>query len=302
MRLSLRKACSYLWRTSAISGCLISLLLQSPSWAASQLVSSASEENLSLYEKISKSAVFNYFGLYKGSPLNDITNPRQPMSSGDVDPSGPQSVESLLTLGYKITPDWVVGVVGHFLYFPVGKPVGTGQNIQMLDPMLLIQKNNLVNSGGFRLNGKLTVYLPLSSGDTLQSNKLATAISPTLMASYDVPNTQLTLAAFGYLRGYVPTGGSSDDALIYRLYFAPNLSYQLSKSVAATLWVDLLSASRYRGSHFLLGMGTDTVDVQPGMSWDITKNININPVLNIYPSNPTLASTSIQVYASARAF
>lgn len=278
------------------------LFIGSTSWAAIQPLGVISEDNVTLYEKISKSVALTYFGLYKGSPINDLTNSRQPNSSGEIDPSSPQSVENLLTFGYKVKPDLVVGIVGHFLYFPVGNPVGKGQNVQMLDPMLLIQKNNLINSGGFRLNGKLLVYLPLTSGDALQRNHLATAISPTLTASYDVPNTHLTLAAYGFVRGFIPKADSLDDALTYKLYFAPNLSYQLSKTVAGTLWVDLLSAARYRGTSFFTGMETDTVDVQPGISWDITKSININPVLNIYPKNPTLASTSFQVYLSAKAF
>jgi len=285
-----------------VSICLAFLFLGRFSRAEIQPGGEVSEEKATFYEKVSKSLVLTYFGLYKGSALNDLTNSQQPTALGVVDPSSPQSVENLLTVGYKIKSDWVVGAIGHFLYFPVGNPAGTGQDIKMLDPMLLIQKNNLINSGGFKLNGKVTFYLPLTTGDTLQRNKMATAISPTLMASYDVPNTQLTLAAFGFVRGYIPTGEAGNGALTYRLYFAPNLSYQISKTVAATLWVDLLSAARFQGTSFLTGMATDTVDVQPGISWDITKSININPVLNIYPSNPTLASTSVQAYISARAF
>ncbi|MEO5969610.1 MAG: hypothetical protein ABIQ95_06755 [Bdellovibrionia bacterium] len=302
MGLKSRKVGPFVFGMKVIFVCLAVLSLDRISWADVQPGEVVAEENFSLYEKVSRSAVLNYTGLYKGSPLNDLGNSRQPTSAGDIDLSSPQSVESLLTIGYKVKPDVVVGVVGHFLYFPVGNPVGTGQNMQMLDPMLLVQKNNLINSGGFRLHGKVLVYLPLTANDTLRRNKLATAISPTLTASYDVPNTPLTLAAYGFVRGYVPTGEEGDGALTYKLYFAPNLSYQLSKTVAATLWVDLISASRFRGTPFLTGMGTDTVDVQPGISWDITKSININPVLNIYPSNPTLASTSIQAYVSARAF
>jgi hypothetical protein len=184
----------------------------------------------------------------------------------------------------------------------VGNPVGTGQNVQMLDPMLLFQKNNWVNVDGFTLNGKLTVYLPLTSTDILQKNNLLTAISPTLSARYDVPNTQLTLAAFGYVRAFIPKADANENAPTYKLYFAPNMSYQLSKTLAATLWVDLFSAARNRGTAFFAGMETDLADMQPGLSWDITKSININPVINIYPAHPLLASTSLQVYASARAF
>jgi hypothetical protein len=290
-----RVLCFYLFL--ALSG-----IFNQSAMAEIQAAGRLEEENFSFYEKLSKSAVVNYFGLYRGSPLSDLGNARQPTPSGNLDPSNPQSIENLVTIGYKIKPDLIAGVVGHFLYFPLGNPVGAGQDIQMLDPMLLIQKNNLIKLGGFSLNGKVTFYLPLTSGDTLQKVKLATAISPTLTAKYDVPNTQLTLAAYGYLRLYIPRTDAGDSALTYKLYLAPNMSYQLSQTVAATLWVDLLSAARYRGTPLLGGMVTDTVDIQPGISWDITKSITINPILNIYPSNPSLAATSIQAYISARAF
>jgi hypothetical protein len=261
-----------------------------------------SQESTSVYESIAKSAVINFNGLYRGAALSDLGNSRQPGPPGQVDPNSPLSMVEFAHGGYKVRPDLITGLVAHFFYFPVGNPVGTGQDIQMLDPMLLLQKNNLVNSGGFSLHGKCTLYLPLTNADTLRQEKLLTALSPILTATYEVPHTELTLAAYSYLRVYVPGTATESSAPDYRFYFAPNLSYQLSKEVAATLWVDLLTATHPRSSPLFAGVATDRVDFQPGFSWNISKSINLNPVLNIYPAHPTLASTSIQAYLSARAF
>src|SRR4051812_38767782 len=81
-----------------------------------------------------------YLGVYRGSPLNDITGSYQPAPTGGLDFTAPQSVENLLTLGYKLDPDWVTGVIGHFYYFPIGNPAGSGHDIQMWDPILFLSK------------------------------------------------------------------------------------------------------------------------------------------------------------------
>ncbi|MFZ9596005.1 MAG: transporter [Bdellovibrionia bacterium] len=268
-------------------------LVQKPSGRVSQ--------NSTMTEKLSKKILLNYLGIYRGASLQNLSSPSQPTVSGEEDPSNPQVLDSFLTVGYKLEEDWALGMTGHFKYALAQDPLSSSQNLSLLDPVLMVQKNHLVSQGGFNLNGKLTLELPVSSEDSLQHYHLATAVTPTIMASYTVPETSLTLGAFTFLRAYVPGSDVSDAAMTYRIFMAPHLNYQITPTFAATLWVDLLTATRYRGRPFFTGMEAETMDIQPGFNWDITRSISLNPVLNIYPAHPTLSSTSIEAYLSIRA-
>ena len=262
----------------------------------------------SVLDKVSEKAALSYFGVYRGASLSDPGNSLQPAVDGALDPTSPQSVENLVTAGYRINKDAMVGVITHFYYFPTvfpatsGQPVKSGQDLQMWDPILTLSKANIFASGGFKAKGTLNVQLPMSSADVLVRNNLATSISPSLSATYDVPGSHLSVGMFGYVKAYIPTESASDTVRTYVVYLAPNFNYQLSQKVAATLWVDLIQATRKKGTGFLSGLSNPDADLEPGVSWDITKNITLNPILNIYPSHLTLASTSFQALLIAKAF
>jgi hypothetical protein len=49
-------------------------------------------------------------------------------------------------------------------------------------------------------------------------------------------------------------------------------------------------------------MNNDLMDLEPGINWDVNRYLSVNPILNIYPSNLTLASTSIQAVLIGKVF
>jgi hypothetical protein len=255
----------------------------------------------SLMSMLSEKTVLNYFGIFRGGPLNSVSNSQQPSVNGALTPTNPISVENSITGGYKINKDLMVGVLGHFMYYPAGYPSGTGHDLQMLDPALLIQKNNLYKTGGLTINGRFLFAPALTQGDYLVPNHLAAALTPTIIFNYEVANTGLNIGLFTYYRFYIPNASAASDVRTYKIYAAPTLNYQLAKNLAATLWVDLVQASRYGGTS-AFNLANDPIDIEPGINWDITKNISLNPILNIYPSNPTIATTSFQAFIVAKAF
>jgi hypothetical protein len=271
-------------------------------WADEIPAISATMEGRSLYDQIAEKAAINYYGSFRGPQLRDLGNAAQPDTQGTPNTDNPISLESKLTTGYKLNKDTVVGVLTHFFYYPVGYPIGTGQNIQMYDPGFIFRKSNLIQKNGFNVSTRVVANLPLFAADMLVSQNLATSITPALITTYEIPRIPITLGIFSYLRGYIPTPHSIPGHSTYEIYIAPNASYQFSKSVAATLWVDLIQVSRKEGTPFFTGMDNAMMDVEPGIMWDITKNISINPILNIYPSNMSLAATSIQANLIANAF
>lgn len=265
-----------------------------------QNVSQTNEK--SFFEILSEKSTLSYFGIYRGAALNDLGNSRQPTVGGLPDDTQPQSVENLVTAGARLTPDITLGASAHFNYFPVGSPVGSGQNLQMLDPILYLSGANLVNQNGFNLGTRLSVQLPLTQADSLLKNHLASAISTLWILNYNAAKSPLTLGMVGSVTGYIANAAAAPNVRTYKAVLAPNGSYQITPTVAATLWIDLLAATRNGGTGFLSGMKLGETDIEPGISWGVTKNVTINPFLNIYPSNPTLASTSIQANIIAKAF
>jgi|GEM_PF-875680 hypothetical protein len=255
-----------------------------------------------LLERLSEVGTLSLYSVYAGSPINNLGSSYQPSSDGTLDTSSPHVFDTTVTTGYRLSKYSFAGVVNHFKYFPIGNPVGAGDRITFMDPVLYVSRSKLIEYQGLVVDGRLTSQLPLSSNDGLQANGLATALSAVLNAHIDVPTTKLTMGLFGYLRGYIATSTSPANAPTYKVYLAPYANYQLTKRVAATLWIDLLSATRKAGTGLISGLKAGTVDIEPGLNFDITDNISINPVLNLYPGNLTLASTSIMAFLTAKAF
>ncbi len=261
----------------------------------------SSTASTSLFDRASEYFTLNYYGTYRGAPLSSFGNSLQPAADGKLDPKNPLSLENQITASYRLNQDVAAGIQAHFFYYPVGKPAGSGQGLENLDPVLIVNWSNLVQKGGFKLNGRFTADLPLTGVDFLQKNKLMTGLALYGIASYAVPETPLTLGLYSYVKGYVPTADTPLGAMTYRLYACPNANYQLRNNLSVSLWVDLLQLSRTSGTGFVSGLKNEMVDIEPGISWDITKNIAFNPFLNIYPSNFTLSATSIQANISAKA-
>jgi hypothetical protein len=256
----------------------------------------------SLLEKLSEYGTLDYFGTYRGSSLSRMDSTLQPGVNGALDPTSPAMLDNSITAGYKINKDWIVGGVGHFYLFPWSDPNGGGQKLQLLDPTLFVSRPELINDRGFKLDTRLTFFLPMSKYDTLVSNGLATAITAVFNARHEALMSNLTVGVYSYVRAYIPTSDTHANAPSNTVVAAPYGSFQVNDRLAVTLLVDLLSVTRNYGTGFFSGLKTGVVDIEPGISWDITKNITINPFLNIYPSNPTLASTSIQASIIAKAF
>jgi len=253
-------------------------------------------------QKITEKLGLTYWGVFNGGSLQNPLSTYQPLPDGSLDNSSPQGFENVITAGYRHDKNTFIGAVGHFYYFPSQTPVGQNQNFQLLDPALAFFKNNIIDSKEFSLSVRLYTFLPLSSFDYLLSKNLAGAVSPTAILNYQVPNSQLSVGLFTYIRGYIPTSNTPDDARAYRIICAPMANYQLTNTLSATLWIDLVQSTHYRNSQGYLSFDNLPVDIEPGLSWNITPNISINPILNIYPSNPSLAATSFKTYINAKAF
>jgi hypothetical protein len=268
----------------------------------------------SSYDSLKKVLEVTYFGDYRGGSAGQYGTGVQPTVGGNPDDTSPQGIENFITTGYKFAPNWMVGVTTHFFYNTqdsVGPalPSGNNQNInsgmEMLNPMFVLTKTKLIDNGNFKLKGYLYAQVPLSQYDyiSVPGRDMATAIQPTANMTYDIPGTRWTLGTYSYITGYIPTSSTPSGLRTYKFYAAPYVNYQMTATVAATLWVDLLQITRAQGTPFIDGMSNYTADVEPGINWDVIPGaLSLNPMLNIYPGHATLASTSFQMVVVGKAF
>ena len=265
-------------------------------------------QNNDIMQKLHDNVAFDYFGVYRGSNVGDPGGRYQP--GYDAPAGGPgngaQSLESFVTAGWKPAKDWMVGINTHFMYnsdtapdqFSPNNPQASA-GIQLLDPSFVVTKANLIDRGQFKVKGYLYVEIPVTHFDyiTVPGNNMLTSVAPTANITYDFKDSRFSVGTYTYVRGYIPGPNSPDDLRTYRFVAAPYGSYQITPTVAASLWVDLIDLRRTGGSPFFsaYGLQNEEGDIEPGISWDVLPGrLTVNPILNIFTGNPTLATTSFQ--------
>ncbi len=284
---------------------LFALLATAPAFAddSSATAGVSEAQSPSVLDKLSKKAALTYFGVARGAGLNDLGNKYQPAADGTLDTTSTQGLESVVTTGYRLNQDTLVGGNVHFFYSPVGNPTGGDKNFEWMDPSLLVSRANLIKVGGLSVKGILSATLPSSQYDYLKKHVMATALTNTYNLNYDVPDSTWSLGLYGYVTAYVPGATPTATYRDYKVYVAPNANWQFSKKVAATMWVDLIQATRANtvNGSILHGLRNTDMDIEPGISWEFAKGWSVNPMINIYPRSLTMAASSIQAVIAGKA-
>ena len=233
-----------------------------------------------------------YFGIFSG-PSVGTPNRFQPDSQGALDPTSPQQLESFLTTGYKWdNGNKLVGAVADFIYTPFN-----GQDLMMKDPAFKIGDKKLWTLGGVTDNADLRIFAPTSAAAV--KGKEITAFQTLHIVSYDVPHSRLSLGTYFVAKLSLYQDGGSGKA--FQLYLGPNASYQLSKTVQATLLYEVNAKHMYGSNVGFWDMSRDGTDLEPGINWDITPNFSINPFLNINSGGKvSMDSTWAGFYASGK--
>ena len=232
-----------------------------------------------------------YWGVYYGPSLSKMDQ-NTPTPTGDS--GGAQYIDGYFTLGARPTKSTLVGVGLPLTFTPV-----MGQGAKIPDMFVKVQDSKLISSGGFNMNGFVRFYAPTTG--TSQSNNMI--VSPRLeqVSTYDFANSRVEIGAYTFIRPYFYAGNAgSPDATQLALDVSPFLNFTLTPTVQATLWTDIIQMTSPRSGSALALINQET-DVEPGVNWDITPKLSINPYINIYPGNMSLSATSIGMVIAAKA-
>jgi len=168
------------------------------------------------------------------------------------------------------------------------------------DPWLNLSAPKLVHlDNGLNVYADIRAYIPATSSKVSNG-----AVRLTQNTSYDVPTTRLSLGLYTFERGNMLTDvGAAGNMENFDLDVSPYASYQLTPSLAITLWTDVVQATySVVGSDDLAqGWSNATpIDAQLGIGWDITPKVNLNPYVSFFPGMMSADSTIVGAILSAK--
>jgi hypothetical protein len=240
-----------------------------------------------------------YFGASVSDP-GGLNSPSDTLQDGGQ--ADRVFIRNMPSIGYYINPDLLVGAVTRVDLFPTHQ-VDYGFE----DSYVRLQAPKLVSYGAFNMVGDFRVYLPTAAYQ--QTNGEVFGIQTRIVPSYVVPNSRFTLAMVLYHQ-WTSHSDKVDNVDAYaknawdsEIYAGPNISYQMTPTLALTALYEF-DAVQLANTPFGTYISNTTslngyTDFEPGVSWDVTPNVNISPFLNMYPgSNLSLDTTSINVWFS----
>jgi hypothetical protein len=224
----------------------------------------------------------NYFGILYGP---SIRNPKgyQPSNTGNPDSEKPVIVKNFLNVGYGLSDTIGVTASAYWIWQPV-----MGQQMTLQDPFLRVSHNSIYHDDLWNLYGDVRVHLPVT--DVSRINDMNFGVQSVQVLSYRVPRSRLTVGSYGSVR--VNSFGGKGYGNDMELYVAPNAFYQITPTVSLTCLYEIQTSHTFGNKAF--AFNEDGMDLEPGVSWDVTPNLMVNPYLHLpIGSGFTLASTSV---------
>ncbi len=205
--------------------------------------------------------------------------------NGEFQETSTINIENWSYLGYRFSKDFSLAAVAQYTYRPV-----LSQDITMRDPFIKAAFGNIINSDGFSLSGDLRAYLPTSR--LSQDNKMVIGLRNSMGASYDIPGSRVSLGAATRIRlnTFSTELADKNQQDIY-FYLGPSVSYKISNTVSAVVLYEM-QAGHYLGTSLSSTGAVDVTDLQPGISWDVTPNLNLNPFVNFYTGGKILREST----------
>jgi hypothetical protein len=211
----------------------------------------------------------SYANLFYGPSIVSPTSRYQPSPNGTVDRTRPVSLRNFIGLGYNFTDQITLTAVGSFYNEPI-----QGKGFQIKDPYLKLSHNSLISAGAFNVYADLRAHFPVTT-ESRQVDLLA-GFQGVQFISYEFDRWSAAIWT-SERANYFGRYGQGNDL---ELYLGPNVAYQITPSLAVTLLYEMGSSHSFGNDPFVFA--SDGTDLQPGVSWDITPNINFSPYLNIY--------------------
>lgn len=216
-----------------------------------------------------------------------VSNPGNKVLPTDMgaDDSAFVSVDNSLTGGYKLNDKTSVSASLNFMWnATAAEKAGLNPDITLNDPSLKISRAKLISQGAFSFDIDGRAYLPFGDGTWAKKHQYL-SLRSTQNASYELG--RWTLGAATYVRWYGYGPGKESAGTNFKVYAGPNVNYQISPTVSAFVLYEMVGLHSQQTS--FTNWSNGGTDLEPGVSWDVTKNINLSPYLNMYPGGKFLS-------------
>jgi hypothetical protein len=228
----------------------------------------------------------NYTNILYGPSLGD-TSSYQPTSEGNADPDRPVFMKNFLSASYGFAEKWAVTGTAYWWHRPV-----LGQEFTMQDPFIRVS-NASVYSTRWGLNFYSDFRVHPGITDASREADRLFGVQSFNYVSYQ-PNYGRFLAAIRASARYNQYGrhGVGTDA---EFYLAPEMNYRINRKLAVTLLYEMGSSHQFGddATYFT----NDGTDLEPGIEWNPTPSIVVNPYLTILTGGKvSLASTSFGMF------
>jgi hypothetical protein len=207
-------------------------------------------------------------------------------TTGDAVMGQPLMSKNYLSLGYKVNNNLSLsGTFYTYSYYadslsPAGV-VTRHAGVRLADSYVKATIPKAYHQGNFNLAVQALITAPLS--DNSKATSRITFAAAKQLFSYEVPKSKMTLSLETYEEAHLYSNrhkaASVNGTYDLDFYTGPTVAYQLSPTVSVSALYEF-ETHRKVGAH---GMDFDTnyMDIEPGVSWDITPRINLNPFLNL---------------------
>ena len=221
----------------------------------------------------------NYFAILYGSSIQS-PGEFQPSPFGERDPSRPMELKNFAGVSYNLDKDTAITPTAYWSWY-AGE-----QQFTMNDPFLRISRANVIDTTYFNLYSDLRIHIPVSSDS--QSDKLVTGLQTFQSLAFQVGQTPLALGLYASVRvNFFGDQGLGNDL---ELYMGPNLFFQIARHMSLTLLYEEQVNHQYGAKPF--HFWTPGSDLEPGVAWDVTSNLMINPYFNLNTGGQIALSTT----------
>lgn len=233
--------------------------------------------------------------------------------SGNLDGSGTNlNITHYATLGYKVSRKWSVSVTQPFNQTIDEKPASEVDPVVSLDPYITFSNASITKSDryGTNLSGYIRYYAPLSRSTNRAANAGARsdagngALRLLVTPSKTFMDGALTVSGTTLLQYRFPGNSSAERAARggsairedYYILFNPSVAYAISSKVEA--YVEYASGYLRHSTDGKFSKFNDPVYgqyISPGINWQASKRLALNPYLSVGPVFRGVKNTDIGV-------
>jgi hypothetical protein len=236
--------------------------------------SSVATEQESALDWMRNNMTVSYTNWFYGSSANDPLNGSMPGKDGkESEEYTPINMVNRATLGFKTSATTVLSANYESTFQATGK-----REYVNVDPFLRFQKSKLMEQGRFSLDADLRFYAPVEKKGIAQG-RLATVRS-TQYFKYSPPASRASFVLTTYVKGRAHRSGRKEKAQDLEVYAGPEVDYQITPNLKAMVLYEM-AAQHMRKDDTTAGLINKGTDLEPGIVWDISKNVSLNPYLNI---------------------